>query len=151
VERRAREVQLSLTPIFGEVTVMAEPASAEVFANGRAIGKSGRPSSCQPHAPTSKYDWQDSALIERQSAAPAAAGAERAARSGQVATLRRQPRLPQRRAVQPPQVPPVATARPLIVESLTPTIRTKSGAELRLLGPASFTMAVRAANRSPRQ
>ncbi|MGB7905426.1 MAG: PEGA domain-containing protein, partial [Steroidobacteraceae bacterium] len=37
-----REVQLSLTPILGEVTVIAEPASAEVFANGRAVGKSGQ-------------------------------------------------------------------------------------------------------------
>ncbi|MBP9131315.1 MAG: PEGA domain-containing protein, partial [Steroidobacteraceae bacterium] len=38
-----REVQLLLRPIFGEVTVMAEPASAEVFANGRSVGKSGQP------------------------------------------------------------------------------------------------------------
>ena len=37
-----REVRLALAPIYGEVTVMAEPATAEVFVNGRAIGKTGQ-------------------------------------------------------------------------------------------------------------
>ena len=37
-----REVQLALAPIFGEVTVQAEPVGAEVLANGRALGKAGQ-------------------------------------------------------------------------------------------------------------
>lgn len=37
-----RRVELSLTPILGEVTVRARPEDAEVFADGRLLGKAGK-------------------------------------------------------------------------------------------------------------
>lgn len=138
-----REVQLSLQPIFGEVTVMAEPASAEVFANGRSVGKSGQPI----RLPAARTD------IEVRLAG------FRPFRT----TVTPRPGLPQvlnvrleagRGATDAPPATVAAAAGGAAVagaasgdgaaaassKAVTPTIRTKSGAELRLLGPASFTM-----------
>jgi formylglycine-generating enzyme required for sulfatase activity len=138
-----REVRLSLTPIFGEVTVMAEPASAEVFANGRAVGKSGQaiklpaartdievrlagfrtvrtvvtPRPGLPQVLNVRLEAGRGASEAPSAAVAAATGSAAAAgaASGEGAT---------------------AAASPAV----TPTIRAKSGAELRLLGPASYTM-----------
>ena len=138
-----REVQLSLQPIFGEVTVMAEPASAEVFANGRSVGKSGQtiklpaartdievrlagfrpyrtavtPRPGLPQVLNVRLEAGRGATDAPPATVAAAAGGAAAAgaASGDGATA--------------------ASSK-----ALAPTIRTKSGAELRLLGPASFTM-----------
>ena len=137
-----REVQLSLQPIFGEITVMAEPASADVFANGRAVGRSGQ----TIKLPAARTD------IEVRLAG---------FRSYRTAVTPR-PGLPQvlnvrleagRGATDAPPATVAAAAGGAAVagaasgegatassQALTPTTRTKSGAELRLLGPASFTM-----------
>lgn len=134
-----REVQLALTPIFGEVTVIAEPAAAEVFVNGRRAGKAGQ----SLRLPAARTDLEvrlpgfrtyRTAVTPRPglpqvlnvrlelggdvapaAATPGAAGAVAGA-AGAAAT---------------PQAGTTAVAA---------VIRTKSGAELRLLGPASFTM-----------
>ncbi len=138
-----REVQLSLTPIFGEVTVMAEPASAEVFANGRAVGKSGQ----AIKLPAARTDIEvrlagfrsfrttvtprpglpqvlNVRLEAGRSATDTAPAATAAAAGGAAATA----------AASGEAVAAVAS------KAVTPTIRTKSGAELRLVGPASYTM-----------
>ena len=133
-----REVQLSLTPIFGEVTVMAEPASAEVFANGRVVGKSGQAIKLpaartdievrlagfrtvrtavtpRPGLPQVLNVRLEAGRGATETPSPEGGAAAAGAASGEVAT---------------------AAAS----KAVTPTIRTKSGAELRLLGPASYTM-----------
>jgi formylglycine-generating enzyme required for sulfatase activity len=134
-----REVQLALTPILGEVTVIAEPAAAEVFVNGRRAGKAGQ----SLRLPAARTDLEvrlpgfrtyRTAVTPRPglpqvlnvrlelggdvapaAAAPGAAGTVAGA-AGAAATA------------------PAATT------AVAAVIRTKSGAELRLLGPASFTM-----------
>ena len=136
-----REVLLSLTPIFGEVTVIAEPASAEVFADGRAVGKAGQalklpaartdievrlagfrtvrtvvtPRPGLPQVLNVRLEAGRGASEAPPAAAAAGGAAAAGAASGEVAT---------------------AAAS----KAVTSTIRTKSGAELRLLGPASYTM-----------
>jgi formylglycine-generating enzyme required for sulfatase activity len=138
-----REVQLSLTPILGEVTVLAEPASAEVFADGRGVGKSGQaiklpaartdievrlagfrsfrtvvtPRPGLPQVLNVRLEAGRGAAGTPATAGATAAGGATAARAagGEVAAA--------------------ATSK-----AVTPVIRSKSGAELRLLGPASFTM-----------
>ena len=135
-----REVQLSLTPILGEVTVMAEPASAEVFANGRVVGKSGQaiklpaartdievrlagfrshrttvtPRPGLPQVLNVRLEPGQGATVVPSAAVAAAAGGASSA-SGDDA---------------------IAASS----KTVMPAIRTKSGADLRLLGPASFTM-----------
>ncbi len=134
-----REVRLALAPIFGEVTVMAEPATAEVFVNGRAIGKTGQ------------------AL--RLPAARTELEVRLAGFRPQRTTVTPRPGLPQVINVRlelgggPTPAPQVAgagpapaaagggaAANPVPAGAVAATIRTKGGAELRLLGPASFTM-----------
>jgi formylglycine-generating enzyme required for sulfatase activity len=133
-----REVQLTLAPIFGEVTVHAEPVGAEVWANGRPLGKAG-PAFRLPAA--------------RQEIEVRLAG-YRSYRT--VVTPR--PGLPKvldvrLEAGRDPQAPAAAGAAPAVAEAATPstvasapagpltaTVRTKAGAELRLLGPAAYTM-----------
>ncbi len=133
-----REVQLALAPIFGEVTVHAEPVGAEVWANGRSLGKAG-PAFRLPAA--------------RQEIEVRLAG-YRPYRT--VVTPR--PGLPQvldvrLEAGRDPRAQGAAGAGPAAVEAaappavasapagpLTATVRTKAGAELRLLGPATYTM-----------
>ncbi|MBK6451573.1 MAG: SUMF1/EgtB/PvdO family nonheme iron enzyme [Proteobacteria bacterium] len=138
-----REVQLSLQPIFGEVTVMAEPASAEVFANGRSVGKSGQPI----RLPAARTDIEVRlagfrpyrTTVTPRPGLPQVLNVRLEA--GQVAT-----------AASPAAIAAAAGgataagtasgdgATAAASQALTPTIRTKSGADLRLLGPASFTM-----------
>jgi formylglycine-generating enzyme required for sulfatase activity len=135
-----REVQLSLTPILGEVTVLAEPASAQVFVNGRAVGKSGQaiklpaartelevrlagfrtwratvtPRPGLPQVLNVLLEAGRGATDDTATAAAATGGAAAAvAASGEGAGA---------------------------AKALAPTIRAKSGADLRLFGPASFTM-----------
>ena len=138
-----REVQLSLTPIFGEVTVMAEPASAEVFANGRSVGRSGQ----AIKLPAARTDIE----VRLAGFRPYRTAVTPRPGLPQVLNVRLEAGLGAT------DTPPAtvaaaaggasaagaasgdgATASPS--QALTPTIRTKSGAELRLLGPASFTM-----------
>ena len=137
-----REAQLSLTPILGEVTVLAEPVSAEVFANGRAVGKSGQaiklpaartdievrlagfrtfrtavtPRPGLPQVLNVRLEAGQGASDSTPAAVAAAAGGAAAGATSGAAV--------------------VAAAS----KAVTPTIRAKSGAELRLLGPASYTL-----------
>jgi len=138
-----REVQLSLAPILGELTVMAEPASAEVLANGRVVGKAGQ----VINLPAARTDIEvrlagfrsfRTAVTPRpglpqvlnvrleagQGASDSTPAAVAAAAGGAAA--------------------PGATSGAAVVaappKAVTPTIRARSGAELRLLGPASFTL-----------
>ena len=135
-----REVQMSLAPILGEITVMAEPASAAVIANGRVVGKAGQvirlpaartdievrlagfrsfrtavtPRPGLPQVLNVRLEAGQGASDPTPAAVAAATGGAGAASGAAV----------------------VATAP----QAVTPTIRAKSGAELRLLGPASFTL-----------
>ncbi|MDH5271897.1 MAG: SUMF1/EgtB/PvdO family nonheme iron enzyme [Gammaproteobacteria bacterium] len=128
-----REVQLSLTPIFGEVTVIAEPASAEVFANGRAVGKSGQ----AIRLPAARTD------LEVRLAGFRTVRTAVTPRPGlpQVLNVRLE-------AGRGPTETPSATvaaaggegATAAASKAVARTIRTKSGAELLLLGPATYTM-----------
>lgn len=135
-----REVQLSLTPIYGEVTVNAEPATAEVYANGRRVGKSGQ----SLRLPAARTDLE----------------VRLAGFQTQRATVTPRPGLPQvlnvRLELGGDAAPVAATTTvagaaaatagtaapgvPARTAALAPVIRTKSGAELKLLGPASFTL-----------
>ncbi len=138
-----REVQLLLAPILGEVTVLAEPASAEVFANGRAVGKSGQ----AIKLPAARTDIEvrlagfrsfrtaitprpglPQVLNVRLEAGRDPSGASSttaaAAAGGTAAT-----------GATNGEAVAAATSK-----AVTPVIRAKSGAELRLLGPAKFTM-----------
>jgi formylglycine-generating enzyme required for sulfatase activity len=134
-----REVRLALTPVLGEITVLAEPASAEVYVGGRVVGRSGEAF----RLPATRTDIEVRlagfrthrvAVIPRPGlpqvlnvrleagsdpagTAPTAAAAAAAAAPGAGSAA------------------PAATPKPL-----TAIARTSSGAELRLLGPATFTM-----------
>jgi formylglycine-generating enzyme required for sulfatase activity len=135
-------VDIALTPIFGEVTVQAEPAGAEVVADGRTLGKVGQtfklPAATQPLevrlagyrtyrttiTPRPGLPQVISVRLEegRSSPSPASettpgAGTAAAAVAG----------------ASPAGPAPVGAA-------LTPSVRTKGGADLKLLPPASFTM-----------
>ena len=131
-----REVRLTLDPILGQVTVQAEPGGAEVYVGGRAVGKAGQPL----ELPAARQELEvrlaghrtyRTAVTPRPGlpqvitvrlepgrgtveAGPAGATASSAAAAGAAAA-------------------PTATA-------LAATLRTRSGADLRLLGPASYTM-----------
>lgn len=136
-----REVRLALTPILGEITVLSEPAGAEVYVGGRAVGRSGEAF----RLPATRTD------IEVRMAG---------FRTQRVAVTPR-PGLPQVLNVlleagrDPSGSAPTAAAAAVAADKtsgagsapqaampkpLTPTARTSSGAELRLLGPATFTM-----------
>jgi formylglycine-generating enzyme required for sulfatase activity len=134
-----REVRLALTPVLGEITVLAEPAGAEVYAGGRVVGRSGEAF----RLPATRTD------IEVRLAG---------FRTHRVAVTPR-PGLPQVLNVlleagrDPPGTAPTmaATAAPATPgaggaaptatpKPLTTIARTSAGAELRLLGPATFTM-----------
>jgi formylglycine-generating enzyme required for sulfatase activity len=132
-----REVQLSLTPILGEVTVMAEPSSAEVFVNGRPVGRSGQ----AIKLPAARTD------IEVRLAGFRTVRTAVTPRPGLPQVLN--VRLEAGRATADTTPAAVAAAAgaasgasATAAESRTaaPLIRTRSGAELRLLGPTSFTM-----------
>jgi formylglycine-generating enzyme required for sulfatase activity len=133
-----RELELQLAPILGEVTVQAEPAGAEVLASGRVVGRAGQ----ALRLPATRQE-----LLVR---APGF-------RSQRV-TVTPRPGLPQVLSVtlEPGRdaasagvaaAPPAAAtqasqgaAAPSQGGPLPATVRTKSGAPLRLIGPAQFTM-----------
>ncbi len=135
-----RQVDVSLTPIFGEVTVQVEPAGAEVRADGRPLGKAGQtfklPSAPQdieirlagyrpyrttitprPGLPQVINVRLDEARGDAVAATAGAAPGTTAAGSASAGAT------------------PSAAGGPL-----SASVRTKGGAELRLLPPASFTM-----------
>jgi formylglycine-generating enzyme required for sulfatase activity len=132
-----REVRLALTPVLGEITVLAEPAGAEVYAGGRVVARSG----VAFRLPATRTD------IEVRLAG---------FRTHRVAVIPR-PGLPQVLNVRleagrdpPGAVPAVAAASAAAAPGGGATAtatrpaaaiaRTASGTELRLLGPATFTM-----------
>jgi formylglycine-generating enzyme required for sulfatase activity len=131
-----REVSLSLAPILGEVTVQAEPAGAEVYTNGRSAGRAGE----VLRLPSARQELEVRLAGHRPYRT----------------TITPRPGLPQVISVRlepgrgPAIVAPTAgsggatagaaTAAATASAALSPTIRAKSGAELRLLGPANYTM-----------
>jgi formylglycine-generating enzyme required for sulfatase activity len=134
-----REVQLALTPIFGEVTVVAEPGTAEVFVNGRRAGKAGQ----ALRLPAARTD------LEVRLAGFQTYRAAVTPRPGLPQVLN--VRLELGGDIAPASAAPGAAATAAAATgaastptagraALAPVIRTKSGAELRLLGPASYTM-----------
>jgi len=136
-----REVQLTLAPIFGEITVIAEPASAEVFANGRSVGKAGQ--AIRLPAARTEIEVRLAGFRPQRMAVTPRPGLP------QVVNVR----LEEGRGSPEPVTAAAATAGAAAsvasnsgdaaagpAKAVTATTRTKSGAELRLLGPASFTM-----------
>lgn len=133
-----REVQLTLAPIYGEITVLAEPASAEIIANGRRVGKAGQ----ALRLPAARTELEVrlagfrtyrtnvtprpglpqvlNVRLEAGGSAPETAAVAAVGTTGAAATV-------------------AAGAAPASA-AIPATVRTKSGAELRLLGPAAFTM-----------
>ncbi|HEX9208658.1 MAG TPA: PEGA domain-containing protein [Steroidobacteraceae bacterium] len=133
-----REVQLSLAPILGEVTVQADPVGAEVFANGRAVGKAGQ----ALRLPAARQD------IEVRLAGYRTYRAVVTPRPGlpQVLNVRLEEggappvAAPSTAAAAAPAGSAASRAASVAPGPLAATVRTKTGAELRLLGPASYTM-----------
>jgi formylglycine-generating enzyme required for sulfatase activity len=134
-----RELSLALTPILGEVTVQAEPAGAEVFANGRVVGRAG----AVLRLPSARQDLEVRLAGHRPYRT----------------TITPRPGLPQvvNVRLEPGRGPAVVASEaagagvaaagtaapagsPAVAAALSTTIRTKTGAELRLLGPANFTL-----------
>jgi formylglycine-generating enzyme required for sulfatase activity len=131
-----RELALTLAPILGEVTVRAEPAGAEVFANGRLLGQAGQTF----RLPSTRQDLEVRApgyRTHREALTP---------RPGLPKVV--EVRLAEGRDPTPAPAAGVAAvagaaaanAPPAPGDALPATIRTRSGAELRLIGPATFTM-----------
>jgi len=132
-----REVRLALTPVLGEITVLAEPASAEVYVGGRVVGRSGEAF----RLPATRTDIEVRlagfrthrvAVIPRPGLPQVLnvrleAGRDPAGAAPTVAATAA--------AAAPGTAAAAATTKPL-----TAIARTSSGAELRLLGPATFTM-----------
>jgi formylglycine-generating enzyme required for sulfatase activity len=135
-----RELQLSLTPILGEITVQAEPAGAEVLADGRPVGKAGQ----AIRLPAARHD------LEVRLAGYRSYRTAVTPRPGlpQVITVRLEPgrgvteALPATAATAAggASAPATAGAAGATAGALAATLRTKSGSDLRLLGPANYTM-----------
>ncbi len=135
-----REVQLTLAPIFGEITVIAEPAAAEVFANGRSVGKAGQ--AIRLPATRTEIEVRRAGFRPHRTAVTPRPGLP------QVINVR----LEEGRGSPESITVPAGTAGAAAVASssggaaagpakaVSASTRTKSGAELRLLGPASYTM-----------
>ena len=129
------EVRLALTPILGQVTVQAEPAGADVLVDGRPAGKAGQ----ALQLPAAKHELEVRLAGHRtyRTAVTPRPGLP------QVITVRLEPgqgsteASPQAAASPGSDVTAQAAAP---AAPLAASIRTKSGAELRLLGPATFTM-----------
>jgi formylglycine-generating enzyme required for sulfatase activity len=135
-----RELQLRLTPILGDVTVLSEPAGAEVFVNGRRAGKAGealrlpaartelevRLAGFQTHrtAVTPRPGLPQVLNVRLQLGGEASPAAPAASAAGATVAA----------------AASAAGTSPASGAALASVIRTKSGAELRLLGPASFTL-----------
>lgn len=131
-----RDVQLALQPILGEVTVQAEPAGAEVLANGRVIGRAGQ----ALRLPAARQD------IEVRLAGHRPYRTSVTPRPGlpQVITVRLEPGhgsdvATATASAAAPAAEATGSAAPANA-TLAATIRTRNGAELRLLGPATYTM-----------
>ena len=134
-----REVQLTLTPILGEVTVMAEPAAADVFVNGRRVGKSGQ--ALRLPAARTDLEVRLAGFRTYRTAVTPRPGLPqvlnvRLELGGDVAT----PTAATPGAAAVAGAAGAATPTPAARTAGAPVIRTKAGAELRLLGPASYTM-----------
>jgi formylglycine-generating enzyme required for sulfatase activity len=136
-----REVQLALAPIYGEITVMAEPSTAQVVANGRAVGKAGEAIRL-PAARTQLEVRLAGFRTYRTTVLP---------RVGlpQVLNVRLEPGRGEPELASATTTDAsgaagaagaVTAAKPAGAASLAAIVRTKTGAELRLLGPAQFTM-----------
>jgi formylglycine-generating enzyme required for sulfatase activity len=133
-----REVQLTLAPIFGEVTVLAEPVGAEVLANGRALGKAGQafrlPAARQDiEVRLSGYRPYRTAVTPRPGLPQVLNVRLEAGRDPQ-ATVAGGTGAPAAEAVPP------ATGAGAPKGPLAASLRTRAGTELRLLGPAAYTM-----------
>jgi formylglycine-generating enzyme required for sulfatase activity len=136
-----RVVDIALTPVFGEVTVQAEPAGAEVVADGRALGKAGQtfklPAAAQPlEVRLAGYRTYRTTITPRPGLP-------------QVINVRlEEGRSPSPASTSTPgtetAAAAVAGASPAGAAStgaaLSPNVRTKGGADLQLLPPATFTM-----------
>jgi formylglycine-generating enzyme required for sulfatase activity len=132
-----REVRLSLAPILGEVTVQAEPAGADVLVNGRAVGKAG--TALQLPAARQELEVRLAGHRTYRTAVTPRPGLP------QVITVRLEPGRGTTEAP-PAQATTAATGEPGGAQAapaagpLAATLRTRGGADLRLLGPATFTM-----------
>ncbi|HET7204262.1 MAG TPA: PEGA domain-containing protein [Steroidobacteraceae bacterium] len=129
------EVRLSLTPILGEITVQAEPAGADVLVDGRPVGKAGQPL----ELPAARHELEVRLAGHRtyRTAVTPRPGLP------QVITVRLEPgrgstEAPVTAAASAGGVAAAQAAAP--AGPLAAMIRAKSGAELRLLGPATYTM-----------
>jgi formylglycine-generating enzyme required for sulfatase activity len=132
-----REVRLALAPIFGEVTVLAEPATAEVFVNGRAVGKAGQ--ALRLPAARTELEVRLAGFRPHRTAVTPRPGLP------QVINVRLElgggpTTASQGTTAGPAAAAGAAAATPAPGGAVAATSRTKGGAELRLLGPASFTM-----------
>jgi len=134
-----REVRLALTPVLGEITVLSEPAGAEVYAGGRVVGRSGeafrlpatrtdievRMAGFRTHrvavTPRPGLPQVLNVLLEAGRDLPGTAPVAAAAAAGKTSGAG--------------SAAPAAMPKPV-----TAIARAPSGAELRLLGPATFTM-----------
>jgi formylglycine-generating enzyme required for sulfatase activity len=130
-----REVQLRLEPILGEVAVQAEPVDAEVYADGRRLGRAGQtfrlPAARQEievrlpgyrthrTTVTPRPGLPQQIVVRLQPGAGPATGPAVAAAGAAAA-------------------PGAAAAAPGAAPASV--IHAKSGAELRLVGPATYSM-----------
>ena len=132
-----RELDVALVPIYGEVTVRAEPASAEVLADGRALGRAGqtfrlpamqqqlevRLAGFRPYRATiTPRPGLPQVIDVRLEVGGTSSGATVTATTGDSGSA-------------PETAQPAAAA-----VSLAATVRTGSGADLRLLPAGTFDM-----------
>jgi formylglycine-generating enzyme required for sulfatase activity len=131
-----RDVQLTLQPILGEVTVQVEPVGADVLANGRAIGKAGQTFKL----PSARQD------IEVRLAGYRPYRTTITPRPGlpQVVTVRLEEGSgPTAVAAAPagsPGTSPTSAGATPAAGALAAIIHAKTGDELKLIGPAGYTM-----------
>jgi formylglycine-generating enzyme required for sulfatase activity len=133
-----REVRLTLAPIFGEVTVNAEPAGAEVFVGGRRAGKAGQ--ALQLPAARTEIEVRLAGFRTHRATVTPRPGLPqvlnvRLGIGGDIV-----PATKSADAGTATAAPGGVAATPAVDAALATVVRTRSGAELRLLGPASFTM-----------
>jgi formylglycine-generating enzyme required for sulfatase activity len=137
-----REVAIELTPILGEVTVEAVPADAEVRVAGRTLGKAGQTFKL----PAAKQELE----VRLAGYRPFRTTITPRAGLPQVLNVRLEPARGDEvsqgaggataGAAEAVGAGDAAVAGAASAASLTPTVRTKAGAELRLLPQATFTM-----------
>lgn len=136
-----REIALTLAAILGELTVQSEPAGAEIYANGRLAGRAGQvlklPSARQEiEVRLAGYRPYQTAVTPRPGLPQVVNVTLEPGRGpATVATSDGAAPAATRPATDASAAPTAATPA-----ALASTVRTRSGDELRLLGPASFTM-----------